>query len=734
MLQRATRERAAALGVGAAARAVRPGHRRAPTTSPRCSRWPPPSPGRRSSATGASSPASAGSAGPASWRRSGAAGDLFADGSIGSHTASPAPTRTPTHAHPGHGYLDAAGVRDHVVACTEAGLQAGFHAIGDGALDAVVAGLRRGRRAARRGPAAGGPAPHRARRDGGAGAPAGPGPARRGRLRAAGVRPALGRRDRHVRRAARRCRGRWPRTRSRRWQRPASRWRSGSDSPVTPIDPWGSVRAAVRHRTPGSGLDPVAAFDAHTRGGWWAARRDADGVVAAGAPATFAVWDVDELDPATGLPPLEEPDDGAAAAVARWCGEPRCTTATHDLTPRPDVRSRPCQRRLPDGVLCGERSAWSGPDKERHDGCTQVADRSRSQSRTARALTSGDAATPGRCGDVGAGVRRGARSRSVRRRHLRIPRRSAATATPSRPATLPLHAPHGAGRGQPGAHVLRRRPVPRDRPPPRPAHECGVRNLDRLDLQGSVDAVPTADGGSIIRGSGVTGFVFFPGDAGPGDTEPGRIYLFTGTFVATSDPSGAVTGFTSAGKRQDVCAMLTLITSVDPVGTPKTCDGGMSTAVLLRRLNSRDRCVRQDHRPSGCAAPTTGTAGRRRPGPPRRPGQRCGGRLRGPLLPPGPARSAPGRRPGRRRGRGDGRVRGAEPAVAARPAHRGRVLLPAGERRQRQPQPAAPAQGGPRAPAHPAGPRLRTGRPGGDGAPGARGGGPSAAGAAASSA
>jgi predicted amidohydrolase YtcJ len=82
----------------------------------------------------------------------------------------------------------------------------------------------------------------------------------------------------------------------------------GSDSPVTPIDPWGSVRAAVQHRTPGSGLAPATAFDAHTRGGWWAARRDADGVVATAAPATFAVWDVDELDPATGLPWLGEAD------------------------------------------------------------------------------------------------------------------------------------------------------------------------------------------------------------------------------------------------------------------------------------------------------------------------------------------------------------------------------------------------------------------------------------------
>ena len=43
-----------------------------------------------------------------------------------------------------------------------------------------------------------------------------------------------------------------------------------------------------------------------------------------------------------------------------------------------------------------------------------------------------------------------------------------------------------------------------------------------IALQGSVDVVPTADGGSILRASGITTFVFFPGDAGPGDTQVGR--------------------------------------------------------------------------------------------------------------------------------------------------------------------------------------------------------------------
>jgi predicted amidohydrolase YtcJ len=83
----------------------------------------------------------------------------------------------------------------------------------------------------------------------------------------------------------------------------------GSDSPVTPLDPWGSVRAAVDHRTPGSGLDPTAAFDAHTRGGWRAARRDADGVLTVAAPATFAVWAAGDLDPSTVLPRLGPDDD-----------------------------------------------------------------------------------------------------------------------------------------------------------------------------------------------------------------------------------------------------------------------------------------------------------------------------------------------------------------------------------------------------------------------------------------
>ena len=60
----------------------------------------------------------------------------------------------------------------------------------------------------------------------------------------------------------------------------------GSDCPVTPVDPWASVRAAVRHRTPGFGISVLDAFEAHTRNGWYASGVDG-GTLEVGAPATF---------------------------------------------------------------------------------------------------------------------------------------------------------------------------------------------------------------------------------------------------------------------------------------------------------------------------------------------------------------------------------------------------------------------------------------------------------------
>jgi predicted amidohydrolase YtcJ len=91
----------------------------------------------------------------------------------------------------------------------------------------------------------------------------------------------------------------------------------GSDAPVTPLDPWGTLRAAVLHRTPGSGLSARAAFSAHTRGGWRAARRDEAGELVPGAPASFAVWQV------TGELVVQVPD----ARVSAWSTDPRAGVA-----------------------------------------------------------------------------------------------------------------------------------------------------------------------------------------------------------------------------------------------------------------------------------------------------------------------------------------------------------------------------------------------------------------------
>ncbi|MER5678159.1 MULTISPECIES: amidohydrolase [Streptomyces] len=255
----------------------------------------------------------------------GAAGDLFVDGSLGSHTAllhepyADAP-------HTGEGRLDAAAIAAHVTACTEAGLQAGFHAIGDAAVSAVVAGVRAAAetlglariRAAR----------HRVEHaemltpetvaafaelgltasvqpafDAAWGGPDGMYARRLGAERAATLNPYAA------------------------LLRAGVPLAFGSDSPVTPLDPWGTVRAAAHHRTPEHRVSVRAGFTAHTRGGWRAVGRDDGGVLVPGAPADYAVWRTGDL-------LVQAPDD----RVARWSTDPRSgTPGLPDLSPGADL-------------------------------------------------------------------------------------------------------------------------------------------------------------------------------------------------------------------------------------------------------------------------------------------------------------------------------------------------------------------------------------------------------------
>jgi predicted amidohydrolase YtcJ len=78
----------------------------------------------------------------------------------------------------------------------------------------------------------------------------------------------------------------------------------GSDSPVTALDPWAVVAAAVTPRNPVYRMSVRAAFAASTRGGWRAAGVGDAGVLAPGQSATFAVWETTS-GVREGLPDLE---------------------------------------------------------------------------------------------------------------------------------------------------------------------------------------------------------------------------------------------------------------------------------------------------------------------------------------------------------------------------------------------------------------------------------------------
>ncbi|MDX2675984.1 amidohydrolase [Streptomyces sp. NY05-11A] len=255
----------------------------------------------------------------------GAAGDLFVDGALGSHTACLHAPYTDA-GHTGAAYLGAAEVAAHVTACTEAGLQAGFHAIGDAAVTAVVEGVRAA--AEKVGLARIRAARHRVEHAEMLTPETIAAFAELGLT--ASVQPAFdalwgGEEGMYAQRlGAERARTLNPFAALLRAGVPLA---FGSDSPVTPLDPWGTVRAAAFHRTPGHRVSVRAAFTAHTRGGWRAVGRDDAGVLVPGAPADYAVWRTEEL-------VVQAPDD----RVARWSTDPRSgTPGLPDLTPGADL-------------------------------------------------------------------------------------------------------------------------------------------------------------------------------------------------------------------------------------------------------------------------------------------------------------------------------------------------------------------------------------------------------------
>ena len=272
----------------------------------------------------------------------GAAGDLCMDGSIGSRTSAlHAPYADADTC--GHLYLDAEQVTEHVVACTRDQVQAGFHVIGDRAVAEVVAGFEAAAQVV------------------------GDAAIVQGRHRLEHVEMATLEQMQALGRLGVTASMQpmfdalWGGTDSLYAQRlgadralPMNAFASmnragvalafGSDSPVTPLDPWAGVRAASWHHTESERITVRAAFNAYTRGGWRAARRDEGGVIALGAPASVAVWDV------PGDLVVQTPD----SRVAAWSTDPRAgVPQLPDL--HPDVELPTCVLTLVAGETAYER-------------------------------------------------------------------------------------------------------------------------------------------------------------------------------------------------------------------------------------------------------------------------------------------------------------------------------------------------------------------------------------------
>jgi predicted amidohydrolase YtcJ len=220
----------------------------------------------------------------------GAGGDLFCDGAFGSHTAALSRPYSDRPDTSGALRFETGQLVDHVRRCTEAGIQAGFHCIGDAAVEQVLGAA--GTVVQELGAAAVRACRHRLEHvemvdaaavarmrawgmvasvqpafDAAWGGDAGMYVERLGTARAAATNPFAGLADAGVALAL------------------------GSDAPVTPLDPWGGVHAAVDHRTRRSGMRPFDAFDAATHGGWYAARAEHPvGPLSTGAPAHLALW------------------------------------------------------------------------------------------------------------------------------------------------------------------------------------------------------------------------------------------------------------------------------------------------------------------------------------------------------------------------------------------------------------------------------------------------------------
>ncbi|MFG1909859.1 amidohydrolase [Kribbella sp. NPDC048928] len=263
----------------------------------------------------------------------GLAGDLNADGALGSRTAALREPYADRADHRGHAYLSAEQIAEHVIACTERNVQAGFHCIGDQALDNIARGFELA--AEKVGLQALVAARHRLEHVEMVDEATIAVLARCGVV--ASVQPMFD--------------GLWGGPDGMYAERVGDRWRGmnpfgslaragvvlafGSDAPVTELGGWEAVRAAAFHHEQSERITVRAAFQAHTRGGWRAAGIDDAGVLAPSSAATYAIWQSDaelvvqtpdqrvaawSTDPRAGVPVLPDLSEGTPTCVRTVVG------------------------------------------------------------------------------------------------------------------------------------------------------------------------------------------------------------------------------------------------------------------------------------------------------------------------------------------------------------------------------------------------------------------------------
>nr|WP_223205341.1 amidohydrolase [Gordonia jinghuaiqii] len=273
-------------------------------------------------------------------------GDLFIDGAIGSHTAWLSEPYTDAPETSGIGYLEFEQVRDHLRACTIAGIQAGFHVIGDAATGIVVAALTE--LAAELGTPAIARCAHRLEHAEMVTARDAEVLARCGVI--ASMQPLF---DAEWGGTGDLYDARLGPERAATLNDFAMLAKAGvalsfsSDAPVTPIDPWSTIRAAVHHHQPTNAISARGAFAAATRGGWRAGgvNDGLTGTLTPGAPASYAVWEVDDLVVA-----------GSHEKVQRWSTDPRSRVpALPDVSPGAALPR--CVRTVHRGQLLYDRDA-----------------------------------------------------------------------------------------------------------------------------------------------------------------------------------------------------------------------------------------------------------------------------------------------------------------------------------------------------------------------------------------